>query len=71
MNETGSFNYELKKLHSLIPLPVFKALEVSGHLYKDLDAFVAQAILNALIDEGYLTGSKKPKKEKGLHGGGS
>jgi hypothetical protein len=47
----------------MIPLSVFKALQVSGHLYKDIDAFVAQAISKALIEEGFLTGSMKPRKK--------
>ena len=68
MNENSesngsNFGYQLKKLHSMIPLSVFKALQVSGHLYKDIDAFVAQAISKALIEEGFLTGSMKPRKK--------
>jgi hypothetical protein len=63
-NIENNLSYQLKKLHSMIPLSVFKALEVSGHLYKDIDTFVARAISDALIAEGYLSGSaSKPRKK--------
>ena len=48
----------------LVPLAVFQALVDSGHLYTDFDVFGAKALARALMDEGYLTGSMKPKKAK-------
>jgi hypothetical protein len=66
-NTGSSFDYQLKKLHVMIPLSVFKALQVTGHLYVDLDTFVARAIAQALVEAPILAEKvsvkKKPRKK--------
>jgi hypothetical protein len=61
---SGSYTYQLKKLHMLVPLTVFQALVDSGHLYTDLDVFGAKALAKALQEEGYLSGSAKKHQKK-------
>ena len=47
----------------LVPLAVFQALVDSGHLYRDFDVFGAKALAKALHEEGFLTGSMKPRRK--------